>query len=73
MLTVLTFVAVIIISPASFILGIPFGVAPHDWLTTWSHWTVVFITVAIIVTLFGFEGALAIRLKADRLSKAASV
>jgi len=72
LLTVLTFVAVILISPVSFIFGIPFGITPHDWLATWTHWTVVFITLAFFVTLFGFEGALVIRLKADRVSKTAS-
>jgi len=71
-LTVLTFVVVIIISPVSFVLGLPLGIAPHDWLMTWTHWTVVFITVAFFVALFGFEGALDSRLKADRLSKTTS-
>jgi len=71
-LTVLTFVAVILISPVSFILGLPLGITPHDWLTTWTHWTVVFITVAFFVALFGFEGALDSQLKADRLPKTTS-
>jgi len=71
-LSILTFAAVILISPVSFILGIPFGIAPHDWLATWTHWTVVFIALAFFVTLFGFEGALASRLKANRVSKMAS-
>ena len=68
-LTILTFVAVILISPISFVLGLPFGIAPHDWLSTWTHWTVVFITIAFFVAIFGFEGALNSRLKADRISK----
>ena len=71
-LTVLTFVAVILISPVSFILGLPLGIAPHDWLTTWTHWTVVFITVAFFIALFGFGGALDSQLKADRISKTTS-
>jgi hypothetical protein len=71
-LQVLTFVAVILISPVSFVLGLPLGISPHDWLTTWTHYTVVFITVAFFVALFGFEGALDSELKADRISKAAS-
>ena len=68
-LTVLTFVAIILISPVSFILGLPLGIAPHDWLTTWTHWTVVFIAVAFFVALFGFGGALDSQLKADRISE----
>jgi len=71
MLDVLTFVAVILISPVSFVLGLPFGIAPHDWLATWTHWTVVFITLAFIIALLGFEGALDSRLKAVRIPKAA--
>jgi len=71
-LAVLTFVGVILISPVSFILGLPLGIAPHDWLTTWTHWTVVFITVAFFVALFGFGGVLDSQLKADRISKTTS-
>jgi hypothetical protein len=71
-LTVLTFAAVILVSPVSFILGLPLGIAPHDWLTTWTHWTVIFITVAFFVALFGFGGALDSQLKADRVSKTTS-
>ena len=68
----LTFVAVILISPVSFVLGLPFGISPHDWLATWTHWTVVFITLAFVIALLGFEGALTARLKADRISKTSS-
>ncbi|HXW95669.1 MAG TPA: hypothetical protein VEJ19_08180 [Nitrososphaerales archaeon] len=71
-LTVLTFAAVILISPVSFVLGLPLGISPHSWLTTWTHWTVVLITAAFFVALFGFEGALDSRLKADRISKTIS-
>jgi hypothetical protein len=70
MLEVLTFVVVILISPASFVFGLPFGIAPHDWLATWTHWTVVFITVAFFIVLFGFETALSYRLKAQRVPAA---
>jgi hypothetical protein len=71
-LQVLTFVAVVLISPVSFILGLPFGVSPPDWLATWTHWTVVFITLAFFIAVFGFEGALDSRLRADRISKTPS-
>ena len=66
---VITFVAVILISPVSFVLGLPLGIAPHDWLASWTHWTVVFITVAFFVALLGFEISLSHRLKAKRISK----
>jgi len=66
---VITFMAVIIISPVSFILGLPLGIAPHDWLASWTHWTVVFITLAFFIALFGFETSLSYRLKAKRISK----
>ena len=72
MLQVLTFVAVVLISPVSFVLGLPLGISPHDWLTTWTHYTVIFITVAFFIALFGFEGASRSQLKADRISKTTS-
>jgi len=71
LLEALTFVAVVLVSPVSFILGLPLGISPHDWLSEWTHWTFVFITVAIVIALLGFEAALSFRLKAERLSKAA--
>ena len=64
---VITFVAVVLISPVSFVLGFPFGITPHDWLATWTHWTVVFIAVAFFIALLGFETALSYRLKAGRI------
>jgi len=66
---VITFVAVILISPVSFVLGLPLGISPHDWLASWTHWTVVFITLAFFVALLGFETSLSYRLKAKRTSK----
>jgi len=65
---VLTFVAVILISPASFVFGLPLGIAPSDWLASWTHWTVVFIIVAIAIAVLGFETALSYRLKAQRIT-----
>ncbi len=62
----LTLVAVILVSPASLVLGLPFGISPSDWLASWTHWTVVFITVAFLVSLAGFEAALADKVRAGR-------
>jgi len=67
-LEALTFVVVILISPLSFVFGLPLGITPHDWLATWTHWVVVFITAAIVISVVGFEGALSYRLKAKRIS-----
>jgi hypothetical protein len=69
-LVLLTFVAVILVSPISFVLGLPLGISPHDWLASWTHWTVVFISAAIVIALLGFEAALAYRLRAERISRA---
>lgn len=71
-LELLTFAAVILISPISFVLGLPLGIAPHDWLAAWTHWTVVFIALAFFIAIFGFEGALSSKLKAGRISKTTS-
>lgn len=66
----LTFVAVVLVSPVSFILGLPLGVAPQNWLKAWTHWTFVLIAVAMVVAVLGFEAALAYRLEAERLARA---
>jgi hypothetical protein len=61
----LTFAAVILISPISFVLGLPFGIAPDNWLAFWKHWTVVFIILGFIVALLGFDAALSCTLEAE--------
>lgn len=63
----LTFAAVILVSPVSFVLGLPFGIAPAHWLASWQHWTVVFIIVAFIIAILGFGAASSARLKANRI------
>lgn len=65
----LTFVAIVLVSPVSFILGLPLGVAPQNWLKAWTHWTFVLIALAMVVAVLGFEAALAYRLEAERLER----
>jgi hypothetical protein len=56
---------VVLISPVSFVLGLPFGIAPDTWLAFWRHWTVVFIILAFAIALLGFDVALTCRFKAE--------
>ena len=63
---VLTFAAVILVSPISFVLGLPMGISPASWLASWQHWTVVFIIIAFIIAILGFGAASSYRLKAER-------
>lgn len=66
---ILTFTMVIVVSPASFLLGLPFGIAPEVWLALWLHWEVVFIVLAMIIALLGFNAASSCWLKAKRIRK----
>lgn len=62
---VLTFIVVILLSPISFVFGLPFGIAPADWLATWLHWVVGFILLVFFIALLGFNKAFSYKLKAE--------
>jgi membrane protein YdbS with pleckstrin-like domain len=62
---VLTFAVVVLVSPISFVLGLPFGITPDTWFAFWKHWTVVFIILAFAIGLLGFDAALTCRFKAE--------
>ena len=64
---VLTFLAVVLVSPASMIFLAPSGVSPQDWLGTWQRYVAVFILLATALAVFGFAVSTHYRLKADRL------
>jgi hypothetical protein len=66
---IVTFVIVIIVSPASFVLGLPLGITPAVWLAFWLHWTAVFIVFAIIIALLGFDKSLSCSLRAERIER----
>ena len=66
---ILTFAMVIVVSPASFLFGLPFGIDPMVWLGFWLKWTVFFIVLAIIIALLGFDAASNCWLEAEHLRK----
>ncbi len=69
---VLTFLAIIFISPASAIFLVPFGVAPQDWFATWQRYVVVFILLAMALAASGFAMSINYKLEADSLERTTS-
>jgi hypothetical protein len=66
---VLTFLAVILVTPASVIFLIPFGVSPQDWFSTWQRYVALFILLAMGLAVFGFAVSTDYKLEADRLGR----
>jgi hypothetical protein len=63
---VLTFLAVILISPASVILAFPFGVTPQLWLVVWNTYDGLFVVLAIGLGVLGLGVSTHYKLEADR-------
>jgi drug/metabolite transporter (DMT)-like permease len=66
---VLTFLAVILVTPVSMIFAIPFGVSPQDWVNAWQEYVFLLILLAIGLSVVGFGVSTNYRLEADRLEK----
>lgn len=66
---IFTFVMVIIVSPASFLFGLPFGISVDVWLAQWLHWVVVLIILAVVIALLGLDAASSCWLKAQRIRR----
>ena len=64
---ILTFVMVLIVSPLSFLFGLPLGIDPTVWLGFWLHWTFVFILLAIALAAIGLNAASTSWLEAERI------
>jgi drug/metabolite transporter (DMT)-like permease len=65
----LTFLAVILITPVSMIFAIPFGVSPQDWVNAWDKYVFLLILLAIGLSVVGFGVSTNYRLEADKLEK----
>ena len=63
---VLTLLAVILVSPASVIFLIPFGVTLQDWFGTWQRYVALFIILAMALAVLGFAASTHYKLEADR-------
>jgi|SRR5450756_1724043 hypothetical protein len=61
-----TAVFVMLLSPASFVLGLAIGISPEAWLMTYLRYVALFIILAILVALAGLDAATSCWLRADR-------
>jgi hypothetical protein len=64
-----TFVAVILVSPASVVFSYLFGVTPDSWVRGWVTYVFFFILVALGISVLGFSFSTDFRLKADGLAR----
>lgn len=65
----MTFVLVILVSPASLVFGLPFGISTGTWLNEWVHWVFLFVLLVMAIALLGFNEASTYWLRAERLKK----
>lgn len=70
-LEILTVVLVILVSPLSYLLGLPFGVSPERWLATWQEYAFIFVVLAIAIALIGFAGAFQYQVRARAIRRSA--
>jgi hypothetical protein len=68
-LDVLTLALIILVSPLSFVLSLPFGIPPQTWLSLWTRYVSVFILIAIFLALTGFGAASSYRVRANALRR----
>jgi len=66
---VLTFLAVILVTPVSMVFAIPFGVSAQAWVNAWQRYVFLLILLAIGLSVVGFGVSTNYRLEADRLQK----
>jgi uncharacterized membrane protein len=65
----LTFVGVVLVSPASVVFSYLIGVPPDTWLKVWITYVVVFILLAIGICAAGFGFATRLKVRADELTR----
>ena len=63
-LEVLTMALVVLVSPLSVALSLPFGITPQAWLSVWLEYVFVFVIIAIVIALVGFAAAASYRVRA---------
>ena len=66
---VLTFLAVILVTPVSMVFAIPFGASPQAWVSAWQRYVFLLILLAIGLAVVGFGVSTNYRLEADRLQR----
>jgi membrane protein YdbS with pleckstrin-like domain len=70
-LEILTVALVILVSPLSFVLGLPFGISPESWLAKWEEYAFIFVVLAIAIALVGFAGSFKYRVRARAIRRSA--
>jgi len=55
---------VILVSPLSVALSLPFHITPLAWLSVWLKYVFVFLVLAIVVALVGFAAAASYKVRA---------
>jgi hypothetical protein len=69
LLELITFAGVVLLSPISFVLGIPFGITPEVWLRFWLRYVAIFVVAALLVTLLGLTASSSYWVKAESIRK----
>jgi hypothetical protein len=64
-LEILTVLLVVLVSPLSFVISLPFGITPQTWLSLWVKYVFIFVVLAICIALTGFGAAASYRVKAE--------
>ena len=68
-LEVLTVALIVLISPLSFVLLLPFGVQPERWLSIWQEYVFIFLVLAVAAALVGFAAASSYRVRARTIRR----
>jgi hypothetical protein len=64
---VLTFAAILLLSPASAVEAWPLGIAPGLWLRSWLTYVALFIALALVIAGVGLGAAWSAWSKAERV------
>ncbi len=67
---VLTVVLIMLVSPLSFVISLPFNIAPQTWLSFWLKYVFYFVVLAIFLALTGFGAASSYRVRANAVRRA---
>ena len=69
---ILTVVLILLVSPLSFVIMLPFGISAQNWLSLWVTYVFFFVVIATLVGIIGFGAATSYRVKANAMRKSAS-
>ncbi|MDA4112784.1 MAG: hypothetical protein OK474_01935 [Thaumarchaeota archaeon] len=68
-LETLTVVLVILVSPLSVVVSLPFQIAPETWLMLWLKYVFMIVILAIGITSLGFGAASSYRVRARMIRR----